>query len=72
VEETTNTQQQISQQQTPEQNQAPQQPEPERKKGLMPGQEREDELDFIGAALFGLVGKGFRWIKNLFSPHKTV
>jgi hypothetical protein len=65
VEENTNTQQ------TPEQNQAPQQPEPEQKKVLMPGQEHEDELDFMGALLFGLVGKGFGWVKKRFSPRKV-
>lgn len=63
-------QQPVPQQQAPEQNQA-QQPEPEQKKGLMPGQEQEDELDYMGAALFALIGKGFAWVKNLISPHKV-
>ena len=47
-----------------------QQPNTEKKVVLMPGQEHEDELDFMGAALFGLIGKGFNWIKNLFQPQK--
>ena len=73
MEENTNTQQsqQAPQQQTPEQNQATEQPQSVQKKVLMPGQEHEDELDFMGAILYGIVGKGFRWVKNLFSPRKV-
>lgn len=36
-------------------------------KGLMPGQEHEDELDYIGAALFKLAKNGFGWMKHLFT-----
>lgn len=63
---------QVPQEPVEEQNQVPQQQESEQKsKGLLPGQEHEDELDYMGAAMFRIFGKGFSWIKNLISPRKT-
>lgn len=61
MEENTNT---TETQPTPEQQPTQQKPV------LMPGQEHEDELDYMGGALFGILGKGFNWIKNLFQQHK--
>jgi hypothetical protein len=46
--------------------QTAQQPIQEKPTGLLPGQEHEDELDYLGAALFGLVKKGFGWVKHFF------
>ena len=63
MEEKTNT---TKSQQTPEQ-----QPNPDQKLVLMPGQDHEDELDFLGGALFGLVSKGYNRIKNLFRQQKA-
>ena len=45
-----------------------QQPDQDKPKGLMPGQEHEDELDYMGGALFNLGKKGWEWIKQMFSP----
>lgn len=47
------------------------QPVEEKPKGLMPGQEHEDELDYMGGALFALVGNAFNWIKQFFVPKKV-
>lgn len=70
-EQQTSEQNQVPQEQISEQEQSPQQQESEQKsKGLLPGQDHEDELDYMGAAMFGLFGKGFAWFKNLISPKK--
>jgi hypothetical protein len=60
VEENTNT---VNTEQTPELQQTT-----EKKVVLQPGQDKEDELDFMGA---GLIGKRFQWVKNLFQPKKV-
>jgi len=39
----------------------------EKSKGLMPGQEHEDELDLVGAALVEALNKVIEWIKHLFA-----
>jgi hypothetical protein len=44
-----------------------QQPNQDNPKGLLPGQEHEDELDYMGGALFGLAKSGFKWIKQFFA-----
>lgn len=44
-----------------------QQPATEKKSGLMPGQDREDELDIIGGALFKMIQNGFMKVKSLFT-----
>jgi len=46
-----------------------QQSEQDNPKVLMPGQDHEDELDYIGGALFNGAKKGWEWIKQLFA-HK--
>ena len=38
----------------------------EKPKGLLPGQEHEDELDYMGAAIFGIIKKGFLFIQHFF------
>ena len=42
----------------------------EKPKGLLPGQDHEDELDYMGAAIFGVFKKGFQWIVGFFAKHK--
>lgn len=59
-----NTQSQQAQQSTA------QQPTQDKPKGLMPGQEREDELDYMGRAFFGFIQKGFEWIKQRLAANK--
>lgn len=43
----------------------------EKRPPLMPGQESEDELDYVGGVLVNLTKKGFFWIKNLFAGKKV-
>ncbi len=43
----------------------------EKKPPLMPGQEREDELDLMGGALFNLAKNGIEKVKQLFVAKKV-
>jgi hypothetical protein len=38
----------------------------EKPKGLLPGQDHEDELDYLGGALFGIIKNIFKWIGHFF------
>lgn len=66
------TDQQFEQQsnQQPEQ-QLNEQPQQEKKPPLMPGQEHEDELDYVGGALVTLIKNGFEKVKNLLAAKKV-
>jgi hypothetical protein len=50
--------------------QSDQQTDPNKPK-LMPGQEHEDELDYLGAGLVALVTRGFESLRNFFAPKKV-